>query len=258
MIHQPQHNQNSPWIQLSAWNIHLAGLMAMVVIGLSFTGCGIRERINQDRAETILKKGKVYQVLAQQEPATYQKILAEATDSLSKGESEEILASRLRPMVMSVLPKYFSRCSDKALVNYLQVTIKELEQVLVKNPDAAFALMFPTPENSTANLTQNIDRTILESEQEALAQVIQSGNQSETIPINRERAQENLIPIVRRLQEKHGPDTVDLLENPTAPGIDKARVCRILIDLYREILSLPQENSAEISRMMLSEAFLGE
>ncbi len=251
---------NFGWRHLSfvCWQWRVVFLLMVTLTGLSLTGCGIRERINQDRAETILKKGKVYQVLAQQEPETYQKIVTEATDSISMGETEETLASRLRPLVMAVLPKYFSRCSDKALVNYLQVTIKELEQVLAKDPDAAFALMFPTPENAATNLTRNIDRTILESEQEALAQVIQSGNQPETIPINRERAQENLIPIVRRLQEQHGPDTVDLLENPTAPGIDKARVCRILIDLYREILSLPQENSAEISRMMLSEAFVSE
>jgi hypothetical protein len=61
--------------------------------------------------------------------------------------------------------------------------------------------------------------------------------------INEKHADELTSAVIERLRPKYGQD-LSLLVNPSAPGTDGAKLCAMVADLYREVLALPEANSA--------------
>ena len=54
------------------------------------------------------------------------------------------------------------------------------------------------------------------------------------------------------LAERYGDD-FQMLATPEDPGVDRARVCAMTLDLYTEILALPKDDSVRLLRSMFAQ-----
>jgi hypothetical protein len=44
-----------------------------------------------------------------------------------------------------------------------------------------------------------------------------------------------------------------VIENPTAPGVDKEKVCSVTRDLYQKIVALPPDQAGQVLRWMFAQ-----
>lgn len=58
-------------------------------------------------------------------------------------------------------------------------------------------------------------------------------------------------PLFIALQEKYG-DGMSVIDNPTAPGVDKEKVCSVTRDLYQKIAALPTDQAGLALRWMFA------
>lgn len=199
--------------------------------------------------EVSLSEIPAYKQISMYDAETYQRIKDEIQKSLVKGESKSQIVQRVRFIISELVEKYLPLSSDQALLGYMDVVIREIEELVHQSPELCYKFLFPK-QYGTIDVTKYIMPETQQADLEALAAVIRTGAEASENMQDFPEYDALIQNIIINLHETYGDDAL-LLENPHAPGIDKRKFCHIMVALYREILKLPESESCLVLRNML-------
>lgn len=227
-------------------------LFATVVLIIVFAKLGDYYVAKPFEAEKALRDLPAFEAIKEHEPATYQQIRAEMLRAVRGGADRANVTAKIRAHTSEIVSKYIPRASDKALTDYIAVTVEEIRQLAAKSPEEGVKFLFPAPGESV-DLVRYVDAQTRQRDLSALGELIRTGAASPPRPIDQARAQQLLDQALAQLRSKYG-DSVAALAAPRAPGTDKKMVCDMAADLYAFILEMPSSDAALVLRSMLTGA----
>jgi hypothetical protein len=192
----------------------------------------------------------LFQTLKTHSPETFQKVLFEFGDSTRGENTGSELIARSRVHIDKLLVRHLCQASDDAVIGFTLVITEQLSQLRAKGGERCYAYLSPRS-SVPINARKDLSEDVLRSELNALKNVIETAvTDPQPIPDASQFLKE-FEPIRKKLLERYGDDVL-LLRDLSAPGIDKAKVCEMTIDLYGEILKLPRKDCANLLRYMFS------
>jgi hypothetical protein len=200
--------------------------------------------------ERELNNIPVYKTISATDPDIYQAIKKDMALSVKKGESREVIIGKVRKRISQLVKKYLPRASVKALRAYITVIVKELEALASKDPDLCFKFLYPE-QYGYIDITPHIDKRIKEADLSALKEVLETASKNPQPLPDPEAADKILISAIKKLRSEYGEDIL-ILSDAASPDVDKGKFCTITTALYRQLLSLPDEQFAMAIRHMMT------
>jgi hypothetical protein len=151
------------------------------------------------------------------------------------------------------LGRYGARASDPALSDYLSGLVEILQVVEQSGKTACYGLLFG--DSAEAERIVGIDPSREEKLARAMSAMVESAVDT-PVPAPAPAEQRALMAdLVHRLVARHGESiaaSLALVANPTAPGVDRERVCFATTEFYREILRSPEPERGKLLRSLFS------
>lgn len=179
--------------------------------------------------------------------------MAELKSAISKGKSETEIFAAVRSNITALVQKRLPYASDEAAARYMRVMVQEMTELQMNDGgDLCYQFLFPQAGQSL-DISQYISEATKQADLTALSAVVRtSAVAPQEIP-KEEDVSALLESVVNILVQRYGQD-VALLQNPVAPGVDKAKVCAIMIEMYTQILQLPPTQGGKLIRYLLAQA----
>ena len=124
------------------------------------------------------------------------------------------------------------------------------EQLTEKDPSLTYKFLFPKKYGSIQigqYVTEKNQTELLNS----LAEIIRTGASTPKVITDFRQADLYVENVRTSLYQKY-EDELYILSDFHSPNIDKRKACRLMIDVYEEILKLPEEQKALVLRSMFS------
>lgn len=191
----------------------------------------------------------LYRELKRHEPGAYDELLGEIVDAVERGTPKELLGTTGREKLTPITMKYLQTASDAAVVSFGRVVLKEVTVLEAKNPETAFAFLFPRPHEllDLAALPDELRR----EELECTANLIRSGAAREGKSLSRDAGQALLEKVLSGLPPEVLKN-VAAAANPHADGVDRPGVVKATGVFYQTVLALPPEDAAALLRFLMS------
>ena len=207
-----------------------------------------RQALVQDVA-TQLSLAPGYRLLKTQEPALWQLLNRELLHKRLEGVPAEQALGEMRGWLMDLINQRMARADDETLVNYLRVSVEEMQALQQPDPQRCFRFLYPQV-NGGINLQQVLSPELFQRDAQALDLLLQQSTGND-MPIDQALAQGDLQGIVEKLYGKWG-DKLQQLNMPADTAVDRSAMCAMSIDLYSAILALPAKQAANLLRKMVS------
>lgn len=207
-----------------------------------------RQALAQD-VSTQLSLAPGYRLLKTQEPALWQLLNRELLHKRMEGVPADQALGELRGWLMDLVNQRMARADDQTLVNYLRVSVEEMQALQQPEPQRCFRFLYPQI-NGGINLQQVLSPALYQRDAQALDQLLRQSTGSEQ-PLDQALAQRDLQSIVEKLYGKWG-DKLQQLNMPADTAVDRSAMCAMSIDLYSGILALPAKQAANLLRKMVS------
>ncbi len=209
----------------------------------------LRQALND--IERVTQETPAFGSIKKYEPEVYQKLVDSVLAAVKEGANQQQIADIVRTQISSLIESRLAHASDDALVSYVNVMISEMEILSNQGNGLCYKFLFPQVAGGI-DARKAFTKEMQQRDLAALDEIIKSSNTKKTIP-EQSTVMPYLQPVIIALSEKHGDD-VTLLDNPSAPNVDKEKLCKVSIDLYRGVLALPVEQSAPVLRWMFGQA----
>jgi hypothetical protein len=183
-------------------------------------------------------------------PDTYRKMSKVLMDSIERGESQQQATALVRAQLMNFLAERLPHASDAAIVNYVGVMGIEMGELQAKGNGLCHQFLFPQVAGGV-DITKLISKETQMKDLAALDEIVKTSNSKRPKPPEKDVIA-IMQPMFASLQEKHG-DSVSIIQNPTAPGVDKEKVCSITRDLYQKVAALPVDQAGLTLRWMFAQ-----
>ncbi|MDI9220095.1 hypothetical protein QMZ30_04170 [Pantoea sp. EA-12] len=198
---------------------------------------------------TQLSLAPGYRLLKTQEPALWQLLNRELLHKRLEGVPADQALGELRGWLMDLVNQRMARADDATLVNYLRVSVEEMQALQQPEPQRCFRFLYPQV-NGGINLQQALSPELYQRDAQALDQLLQQSTGNDQ-PLDQALAQRDLQSIVEKLYGKWG-DKLQQLNMPADTAVDRSAMCAMSIDLYSGILALPAKQAANLLRKMVS------
>jgi hypothetical protein len=227
----------------------LVGVAVTVILMTAGSPLVHRYLVDPYRLDAVLDATPAYRALEEHEPQAYQRIRGEMLEATRRGESAVAASARMRAAIGALLPKYLQRADDDALIDYMRVTMDELEQISRHDIAAAYAFLVPDPAKPV-NVMAHISADLMRRDSEALARLIATGaKRREPHPPNA-RGEAAFEKVVEQVRGQIGDD-FDALQRMGQPDADPQKIVRGTLVLYRTVFALPAADAAEVLRFLL-------
>lgn len=190
-----------------------------------------------------------YRLLQQQEPALWRQLNEELAAQLRAGVNPSQAFGHLRPLLTDLLNQRIGRAGDAAINSYIAVSLKQMESLRARDVKLCFRFLFPQV-NGGVNLNQLLPEKLIQQDSAVIEQLLQESTGAERA-VDLPAAHQQLNRVVQQLYLSWGED-LQWLNAPADAHVDRQKMCDMTIDLYRAILALPDTQSANVLRMMLS------
>ena len=201
-------------------------------------------------AEAELLAIPTYQALRKYDRETYDKLIADLKQGLKDGDDETEVIIAMRSHMMKVVETRLPRASDEAVLNYMRVTMKELEVLTKKGGDLCYRFLFPQS-GGFVDPRKHFPKKLQEEDLAALTEVIRTSAE-DPLPVPEEsQFLGTLQAIFTELSDEYGDD-VTMLQNPTAPGVNKRRICVMSTSMYDKIFALPRSEGGPLLRYLMA------
>lgn len=191
-----------------------------------------------------------YQEIRRHDPGAYAQIRTQIVESVLKGEGLDQAIVRARKLVGESLGKYVPHASDDAILGYIRAMIQEIEELASKDPELCYQFIFPEVYGAP-DATKHLKPETQRADLQALAELIRTGAEKPQVPPDREKGETLLKKVMQDFYATRGEEAL-LLRQPFARDVDKAKVCHLIADFYKETLKLPKEESSLLLRYMLA------
>jgi len=230
-------------------------LVCLLIFG-AITTKFIKPSINNwyysKKVSEALQDIPAYRVIKTYDPALYRQIETELKKSIEKGESEEQAITRVGSIVSQSAAKYLPVASDEILIHFSEIMIETLKQLTAIDPELTYKYLFPN-EYGPVVVSKYLDKATETELLNALGEIVRTGVTDPTVVQNFSGVERLLEIVGKKLQRKHG-DKVRMLAKLNAPGVDKEIASNLMIDLYQEILDLPDGQNTLLLRHMFANA----
>ncbi|MGK3144551.1 hypothetical protein [Pantoea sp. C2G6] len=207
----------------------------------------------REQAVNQLAQMPGYRVLQNQEPALWLLLTQDLTRRIRAGEPAEQAAGELRGTMIEVINQRLMRGTDAAVVNYIGVSVEEMQALNRLDPGLCFRYLYPQVSGGV-NLLTTLPSSLNRKEMEAMEQLLLNSPPPDQ-PLDKALAQDDLQQIVAQLYQRWG-DKLQQLNLPADTAVDRSSLCAMSIDLYSAILALPDKRAANLLRRMI--AFSGQ
>lgn len=207
-----------------------------------------RQALAQE-VSTQLSLAPGYRLLKTQEPALWQLLNRELLHKRMEGVPADQALGELRGWLMDLVNQRMARADDATLVNYLRVSVDEMQALQQSEPQRCFRFLYPQV-NGGINLQQTLSPELYQRDAQALDQLLRQSTGNDQ-PLDQALAQRDLQSIVEKLYGKWG-DKLQQLNMPADTAVDRSAMCAMSIDLYSGILALPAKQAANLLRKMVS------
>lgn len=202
-------------------------------------------------AERELATVPAFKAIKEHDAETYAQLMADVKSAIEDRKSQAEVIKVMRTRMMKIVEERLPIASNEAAMEYIGATMVELDELYKRDDDTCHQFLFPT-DGAPLDVQKYISKEAQQSDLRALAQVIESSakdpqdvpEESEVMPF--------LQPVFEQLAASHGQD-IALIQNPTAPGADKRKICSIVSDMYSRVLQLPAEDGGRVLRYMVSQ-----
>jgi hypothetical protein len=207
---------------------------------------------NARKAESVLLETRVYQVIKQYYPETYERILYDFKRAAQKEIGVSEGKAKLREHIFELLGERLPYATDEAVASYMQVMLMQMSELNKRGGDLCYRFLFPK-ESGGIEVGKYFSKEIQEADSSALTQVLKtSAENPQPIPLEN-YAMPKMEAIYRELAREYGIE-IYMLQNPTGPNVDKTKVGLMAFRLYSRILELEPNESGKILRFMFSQA----
>ena len=197
--------------------------------------------------DQFLKRDPLFGLLLADNPTLREPMRKALVKGLEPGNREQGVAA-VRALVASVIPAYLPKASDEALVTFTGSMVRTLRKLASTDPDRCYRYLFPKVSGPPAFGKEDGLEELLN----AMRVVVESTRSRPHQPLERSDPGSALGNVVARLATRHGNDVL-LLQQPEAPGVDRAKVCALTIDLYSEVLSLSTQEAGRALRFLYAQ-----
>lgn len=238
--------------RLRWWQGVMIFLLPLIVANLLWFSWVIpqqQQTRQRDQAVSHLAQMPGYRVLQTQEPALWLLLTQELTRRVGAGEPVEQATGELRGWLIDVINQRLMRGTDAAVVNYIGVSVEEMQALNARDAGLCFRYLYPQV-NGGVNLVKILPPSLNYKEAEAMEQLLLNSPQPEQ-PMDTALAQRDLQQVVAQLYRRWG-DKLQQLNMPADAAVDRSSMCAMSIDLYSAILALPDKRAANLLRRMIS------
>jgi hypothetical protein len=232
-----------------------AALFGIVVVLLLIVGqfMGyrfVRPYLQATFAGASLGDEPLFRALRKYEPAMYERLERGYKAALKSGTKEEFMQSAIGEAA-EMAQKYMPVASNDSVRNLMKHGVVQIKELQRKPGDVCFRFLFPQVAGP-ADLSV-LPKSMLEANALHLEAVLLSAvEHPQPLPAETD-VLTALMPIYARLTQTYGAD-LQMLANPAAADVDRRQVCAISVDLYDQILGLPDDQDANVLRFMLTKA----
>jgi hypothetical protein len=200
--------------------------------------------------ESKLQEIPAYAALKEHDPSTYDRVMSELRKGAEGSRNEAQTIAAVRKQIEDIVKARIPKASNEAVVKYIGVTMIELDELYERGDDTCHSFLFPQP-GDALDARKFFSAKTQKADLAALAVVIETSAKNPQELPSEEEFMQRLMPVAEELAGEYGED-VALVQNPTAPGIDKRKVCQVVRGLYSKILALPADDAGKVLRYMIA------
>jgi hypothetical protein len=195
--------------------------------------------------EAELLRNPLYAALKEVAPSNYDVVRDAIVSGVQRGRSLADVRAETLPVIRSLIEERLPRSSDRALLMFSSLLVKQFEHLSRVDPVGCYDSAFGTS-NALPDLTPELQN----EEFVASAEVIESYTQAMRIPSD-QAVESSLELVMVPLVRKYG-DALALFEKQPLSDSEKAVVCGMTIEMYSEINRLPQQRAVALLRNLFS------
>jgi GYF domain 2 len=227
-----------------------ARIITKVVDSNQFAISGLPS-IQDVELNVIFLKIPLYRIIRDVDPEAYNKLSEKFNEEIRAGRSSIEIQNSVGGIIQSeLIQKYLRIAPDHELHAYRTTQIQEVAYLQAKDPNLCIQFFFPEKRGAAFDLTRLLPQTLRERDINALTNLIRAAARSPVIHESSEIA-EDLATVMKRVSTKV-PDAANILSEPEKHLDQSARLCEALLIFYEEILSLPEQRSGPMLRIIVS------
>ena len=228
----------------------VAMMVVLIALSQAFVTPQLKSQYEAKEIDNSVSEIPAFAAIKQYDEAEYQQIMEKLKIAMSHGQGQAEAKADMKGYILAIVQKRLPHASDESVTKYMNVIIQETVQLQQKGGDLCYQFLFPQ-EGKSLDISKHITSATKQADLAALGEVIRtSATAPQDIP-KEDVVTADLQTVFVALNKKHGKD-VDILQNPGAQGVDKAKVCEVTVDMYTEIFKLPPVQSGKLLRYMLA------
>lgn len=206
-----------------------------------------------DVAFRAISSMPTYQVLREQEPQLLETIRTTAKNMEKEGKTPQQIIDYIQPQIIGVQMTRLQNAPDENVIAYMQINMEQTAAIQKVSDDNCFRFLFPAVKGGI-NPAKILPGDFLMKRMNIDAAMMRAAygvNRHTVTDKERQDAQQHLQPIIAVLVKKYGQD-IEIMPDPRK-GVGKEKVaCDIVQDLWRNVLTLPQDQAAGMIRLIMA------
>lgn len=208
----------------------------------------------EQKFENAMQAMPTYQVIKEQEPALWQKMVSEAAQVKSEGKNEQQVIDVLQPQILQLQLKRLHQAPDANVIEYMKINLEQIAAVAKVGDDECFRFLFPAVKggiNSARLIPYEMINRRMESDARMMRAAYGPDKYTATAE-DKQKALTDLQTLGPRLVQRYGDD-IQIMSDPNK-GLGKEKVaCEMIQDLWTQVLTLPEARAANVIRQTLSD-----
>lgn len=231
----------------------VAAAIAVVGIALALLTVSSRSGKPDDAPQMVLEDIPVWRVIREQEPALYGELSQRAQELKQAGQTQQQIIDLLQPQITALAMRRLQEAPDDSVVAWMRASIEQAAQIQKVSGDACFRYLFPAVKGGI-DAALYLTPAQMQRRFEVDAQMMRAARGAGRHQVSeqeREQARAALEPVLKHMQQLYSQD-VALMAAPRKAQGKEARVCDMVLALWRQVLALPPEKAAAIVRLSVA------
>jgi hypothetical protein len=222
-----------------------AALLSALAVGAAAPA--VRRWNHARRVDELLRTDPFFRTVVADTPSVREPLRAAMVAAYATGNPDAVFVAG-NELLAPLLPAYVARSSDAAAAGFVRATVAGLTTLAARDPDECYRFLYP---RAAGGGPTGRDAAFDAAMYQAVRSLVESSRSPRRAAASFDPAV--MDPIYARLAARHGRHLA-VLEEAQAPGVDRARVCRITLDLFADIAQLPEPQAAGALRNLMAAA----
>lgn len=201
------------------------------------------------RLEALLQHHPTYVALRDHDPETYNRILGIVQSGRRSGIDAQRVHSRVRNELAQVVETRAPYASDAALLQYMRMTMDQLAAIQAFDPRLCAQHLVL---GRSIDMARVLPGDLILRELDVQKRIFESYDPERVKPSD-DWAWEPLDTVNAVVYAEHGNNAYDAFSDPSVMESGAPNPCAVTVTLYAEVLQLPAEDAARLSRWLLAD-----